>query len=140
MALPRRIGYSARGQPTKDAMRPPKHMDFNERRKAAVTAKQSLLEKFKAQPGPDDPTIAQKQAERLAIAAAREVRAAERRVAKEAEARRQAEEAAARAAEKKQREAEAAAALARQAAEQRALLAQQKAARDQRYAARKARR
>jgi hypothetical protein len=90
-------------------------MDFNERRKAAVTAKQSLLEKFKAQPGPDDPTIAQKQAERLAIAAAR-------------------------AAEKKQREAEAAAALARQAAEQRALLAQQKAARDQRYAARKARR
>ncbi len=121
-------------------MAAPKHMDFNERRKAAATAKQALLERFRAAPGPDDPSVAQRIAERQAIAEAREVRAAERRAAKEAEVRRLAAEEAARIAEQKAREAEAAALLAKKAAEERALEAQRKAARDQRYAARKARR
>jgi hypothetical protein len=107
-------------------MAAPKHMDFNERRKAAATAKQALLERFRAAPGPDDPSVAQ--------------RTAERRAAKEAEARRLAAEEAARIAEQKARDAEAAALLAKKAAEERALEVQRKAARDQRYAARKARR
>jgi hypothetical protein len=121
-------------------MAAPKHMDFNERRKAAATAKQALLERFRAHPGPDDPKIAQQIAERKAIAEAREARDAERKLAREAELRRLAAEEAARAAEQKQREAEAAALVAKQAAEERALEAQRKAARDSRYAARKARR
>ena len=107
-------------------MAAPKHMDFNERRKAAATAKQALLEKFRAHPGPDDPAVAQRLAERQAIIEAREARAAERKAAREAEARRLAAEAAARAAEQKAREAEAAALLAKQAAEERALEAQRK--------------
>jgi len=118
-------------------MAAPKHMDFNERRKAAQEARQAQLEKFRAQPKPDDPKVAEKIAERAAVMQARETRLAERKAAREAEAKRLAAEEAARIAAEKARIAEEA---ARKAAEERALEAQRKASRDARYAARKARR
>jgi len=107
-----------------------KEPSFSDRQKAAQQARQNILNKFKAQPGPDDPEVRQRQAEREAQAAAR---------AKAREAREAAK------AEQKAREAEAAAAaaaeLARQkeeeAARQLALEAEAKAKRDARYAARK---
>lgn len=117
-----------------------KHANFNDRASAAAKAKQVLIEKFRARPGPDDPAVLAKQAERQAIAEARERREQERKVAREAEAGR-------KAAEELERQAE----LARKAAEKTqeemerkasllALEAERKAARDARYAARKARR
>ena len=100
----------------------------------------ALLAKFKTRPAADDPEVLARQAERLAIAEARELRMAERR--------REREEAAARLAVEREAAAAAAAALmvereaaAREATRQEALLKlEQKAARDKRYAARKARR
>jgi DNA polymerase II small subunit/DNA polymerase delta subunit B len=116
-----------------------KHADFNDRATAAAKAKQALIEKFKSRPGPDDPSVQAKIAERLAIAEAREKREAERRAAKEAEAARKAAEelerqaeAARKAAEKTQEELDRKADLLR-------IEAERKAARDARYAARKAR-
>ena len=106
-------------------MRASKYTDFNKRRDAAATAKQALLERFKSRPGPDDPEVAQRVAERTQIAEARAAREAEKK--------------AARLAEQKAREAEAALQAAKLAAEKRALEAAQKAERDRRYAARKAR-
>jgi hypothetical protein len=105
---------------------------FADRQKAAQQAKRDLLNKFKAQPGQDDPEVAKRRAEREAIAANREkVRLA--REAEKAEAKRREEEAiaaeAARIAREKQEEEERAAALE----------ADQKAKRDARYAARKER-
>ena len=91
-------------------------------------------------PGPDDPAVKEREAERKAIAEARAVRAAERQAAREAEAARQAEMEAAKKAEEAARLAAEAAAKAEEAARQRALLAEQKAARDARYARRKAKR
>lgn len=112
---------------------------FDDRRNASLAAKQALLERFKARPAADDPEFLAKQAELKAISDAREARAAERRAEKAAEeAARKAAEAAKRAAaaaaeEERQR-------LARQAAFQNEeRLRAQKAARDARYAARKAR-
>src|SRR5919201_993099 len=49
-----------------------KEPGFADRQKAAQQAKKNLLNKFRAQPGPDDPTVAQRRAEREAIAARRE--------------------------------------------------------------------
>ncbi len=127
-----------------------RNVDFGDRLATAAAAKQALLEKAKAKA--NDPELLKKQAERAAIAAAREARENERREAKRAEeariaaereaARIAAEEAAAAAA------AEAAAAAAAAEAERAARRklkpvlteAEQKAARDARYAARKARR
>ena len=106
--------------------------NFNDRKEAAANAKRALLARFKAQPGPDDPAVQQRMAERAAIAEAREARMAERRVAREADEARKAEEA--RAAQ-----VAAAAAAAEAAARARELAIEQKAARDARYAARKAR-
>ena len=113
--------------------------DFNDRATAAAKAKQALIEKFRARPGPDDPAVQAKIAERLAVAAARDKREQERKIAREAEAVRLAAEEAARqvelarkAAEKTQEELDRKAALL-------ALEAERKAARDARYAARKAR-
>src|SRR5437660_12182346 len=107
-----------------------KEPDFADRQKAAQQAKQNLLNKFRAQPGPDDPAVAARLAERAAVAAAR---------AKAQEARDAAK------AEKKRREAlalpEAAATLVREkkgeAAPQAARKGQQKANEDARYPARK---
>jgi membrane protein involved in colicin uptake len=114
--------------------------DLEKRQSAAAAAKKALLERFRA--ASEDPRIAEKQAERAAIVAAREKRMAEREAAKRAREAEQAAEAArlaeaerlARIEEEKLQaliEAEKAEAEAR-------LLAEQKAARDARYAARKA--
>ncbi|WJR75025.1 DUF6481 family protein [Bradyrhizobium sp. NP1] len=109
-----------------------KEPGFADRQKAAQRAKQSLMSKFRAQPGPDDPEVARRRAEREAIA----VKKAEAKAAREAaraEQQRREEEAAAQEAVRIERE--------RQEATERlaALEAEQKAKRDARYAARKAR-
>jgi len=44
---------------------------FADRQKAAQEARKNLLNKFKSQPGPDDPSVAAKRAEREALAAKR---------------------------------------------------------------------
>ncbi|MBA3517683.1 MAG: hypothetical protein H0T75_08600 [Rhizobiales bacterium] len=113
-----------------------KEADFGDRKNAAANAKKALLEKFRAKPGPDDPAVQERQAQRQAVSEAREARAAERKAAKVA----------AEAAEKSAREAAVKAEGERLAAEEAEneaeaarLKAEQKAARDARYAARKAR-
>ncbi|HEY4202510.1 MAG TPA: DUF6481 family protein [Devosiaceae bacterium] len=103
-----------------------KDNSFEERRKASLEAKKQLLKKFEAAPKPDDPEMLAKRAEREAIARAREERQAER-------ARLKAEVAAAK-------QAEIDAQAAAEAAKRRVLTPEeQKAERDRRYAARKAR-
>src|SRR3954454_10242989 len=62
---------------------------FADRQKAAQQAKQAILEKFRAQPGPDDPAVKQRQAEREAQA---EARAKAREAREAAKAARKAEE------------------------------------------------
>lgn len=113
---------------------------FNERQTASAEAKRAVLAKFQSRPPADDPAVQARAAERRAIAEARDARMAERRVEREAEAaRREAERLAAEAADAERRKAE----EASQAEEARAaalLKLEQKAARDARYAARKARR
>ncbi|MFC6488916.1 DUF6481 family protein, partial [Nitratireductor sp. GCM10026969] len=52
--------------------------DFDDRRKHAAQARQAMLEKFRAAPGPDDPRMVEKRREREAIAKARAERQAER--------------------------------------------------------------
>lgn len=124
--------------------------NFSERLGASNEAKRALLEKFKTRPAADDPAILAKQAERKTILEAREKREAEKarlkqeRLAREAvereerhkldeEARLKAEaEAAELARARDAEEAERVAGLL-------ALEAEQKAKRDARYAARKAR-
>ena len=113
-----------------------KDLGFNERLSSAASAKRALLEKHKAQPRPDDPSVVEQRAARQALVAAREARNAERKAAKEMEAKRLAEEKAIREATEKKEQAERA--IAEEAARVE-LLAQQKIARDARYAARKAR-
>ena len=106
--------------------------NFDDRISAAAAAKQALLERFKARPSTDDPAWIAQQEALKAIADARDIRAAERKAAKEEEARRVAAELAAK---KAAELAEAAAAKARAVATE----AERKAARDAKYAARKAR-
>jgi len=96
-----------------------KEKGFGERLSAAADARRAALERFRARPGPDDPAVVARRAARQAVSEAREARAAEREAAREAEAAR-------RTAERADRDA--------------ALEAERKAARDARYAARKARR
>jgi hypothetical protein len=117
-----------------------KNNTFNDRASASAKAKTALLEKFRAKPAPDDPEVLARQAERQAIIEAREARAAERKLAKEAEAAEAARLEALKVEEQKRLEAEAA--LAKQEAAKRAAEAAlaAKAARDAKYAARKARR
>jgi hypothetical protein len=107
-----------------------KEPGFTDRQKAAQQAKQNLLNKFRAQPGPDDPEVAKRRAEREAVAAKREQMKLDREAAKAEQARLKADAAtaeAARIAREKEEESE------RQAA----MEADQKAKRDARYAARK---
>jgi len=107
-----------------------KEPSFADRQKAAMQARQDILNKFRAKPGLDDPEVQRRQAEREAQAAVR----AKAREAKEAAK-----------AEQKRLEAEAAAAEAARVAREKeeeaarlvALEAEQKAKRDARYAARK---
>jgi hypothetical protein len=116
-----------------------KDPDFQQRQSSASTAKKEMLEKFRAAAG--DPAVAERQAARVALKEARQVRAAEREAAKQARQIEQAEQAARAAELKLESEREAArleAAMAADKAEQEILLAaEQKAARDARYAARK---
>lgn len=114
--------------------------NFADRIGAAEAAKKAAIEQFRARPGPDDPAVAAQRAARVATARARDIRSAERQAAREAEAVRHAAEQAAEAAEQVAREVEARRLLAEAAGRAKALEAEQKAARDGRYAARKARR
>ena len=107
-----------------------KEPGFTDRQKAAQQAKRNLMEKFRAQPGPDDPDVAKRRAEREAIAAKRETARLEREAARAEQARLEAEVAAAEAARMAREKEEEAARLE-------ALEAEQKAKRDARYAARK---
>jgi Family of unknown function (DUF6481) len=114
-------------------MKPFRHDKFSERLTTAADAKAALLEKFRARPAPDSPEALARQAELQAIADAREARNAERWAARAAEAAKQA-------AEEKARAAEEAARAAQEKARAAAMAQEQKAARDARYAARRARR
>lgn len=112
-----------------------KEKTFTDRLSTANAAKRAMLEKFRAQPKLDDPVVQERLAAQVALAKAREARIAERkaqreaeRIAHEAEMKRLAEEKAAAEAEERRLEGDRAIAL----------LAEQKAARDARYAARKA--
>ena len=107
-----------------------KEPSFADRQKAALEARKSILEKFRAKPGLNDPAVLQRQAEREAQAAERAKAKLAREAAKAEQKAREAE-AAAEAAAQILREQEAAAAA------EFALEAERKAARDARYAARK---
>jgi hypothetical protein len=112
--------------------------ELSERRAAAAQAKEQLLKKFGAAPKSSDPDMVDRRAKRVAVAAAREARRAEReRSVQENLARQTAEaEAIARAAsaEADAREADARNRIARVLTDE----AERKAERDRRYAARKA--
>jgi hypothetical protein len=116
-----------------------KNDTFNDRLTTAAAAKNAMLARFRARPGPDDPAVIQRQKAQAAIDLAREARAAERKAAREAEAARKLAEQAAAAAELKAKAAEQAALDAAAVRRAAALAAEQKQARDARYAARKAR-
>ena len=116
-----------------------KEKGFNERLGAAAEARKAQLAKFRAKPGPDDPAAIERQAARRAAAIARDARAAERKTAKAQAIAKEAERHDAEQAERAMREADALRASADQAARDVTTLAEQKTARDARYAARKAR-
>lgn len=109
-----------------------KEPSFADRQKAALEARKSILEKFKAKPGPNDPAVQKRQAEREAQAATRAAAKLAREAAKAEQIRLEAELAEQAAAEKLRLQAE-------EAARELVLQAEQKAARDARYAARKKR-
>ena len=73
-------------------MKPPKNTNFQDRLTVAAKAKTAMREKFQARPGPDDPAVIERQAAQMAIAAAREARTQERKLAREADAARLAAE------------------------------------------------
>jgi hypothetical protein len=107
-----------------------KEPSFADRQKAALEARKNILNKFRAKPGPDDPAVLKRQAEREALAADRTKARLAREAAKAEQAAREAEAAAQAAAELVREKEEA-------AARELALEAERKAARDARYAARK---
>ena len=109
-------------------MRNLKGTSFDDRLSAAANAKKAELEKFRARSGVNDPAFAERQAARHAISVARDARTAERNASRLASIAHEAAENAARDAE-----------VARQTAHNVALQADRRAARDARYAARKAR-
>ena len=63
-------------------MKNPTDRSFTDRQANSAAAKQALLERFKARPGPDDPIMQQRRAERQAVADARAVRDAEKAAAR----------------------------------------------------------
>ncbi|GHD58202.1 hypothetical protein GCM10017083_40810 [Thalassobaculum fulvum] len=116
---------------------------FSARLSSAAQAKQDSLKRARAIARPGDPALAERQLARQRAAAARDARQAEREAARAAEIERRAAERAAKdferlAAEAAETERLAAEAEARALALE-AVKVQQKAARDARYAARKAR-
>lgn len=124
-------------------MKNARNNDLSDRRAAAAQAKSALLNAYRAAKTAADPARLERQAERIAIAAAREERRLERERVKRIEAERLTAEAAAR-----QAAIEAAARAeieAREAAEKNRIArvledeAARKAERDRRYANRKAR-
>lgn len=113
-----------------------KEKSFSDRLTAANAAKQAALDRFRSRPGPDDPEVLKRREERMAIAAARAAREAEKQAKREAEAAARAEQEAKERVEREARERrDAIEKMIREAAE----AAERKAARDARYAARKAR-
>lgn len=118
-------------------MRNVKGQSFSDRIENQNKAKQALIKKMQSAPKPDDPeVIARREAKAAQMAAnqaAREKRRAEKEAAEKAEAERIAAEEAAKKYEEERAKREEAEKLV-------ALLDAQKAARDARYAARKARR
>ncbi|MFO1151692.1 MAG: DUF6481 family protein [Alsobacter sp.] len=110
-------------------------VSFNDRMTASENARRAMRERFVATSQANDPSAAERRAQRAAVALAREQRQREREERAAAEKVQKAEAAALAEAELELR-------TTLEAAEreerQRDLLAQQKAARDARYAARKA--
>lgn len=118
---------------------PFKGSKYEDRREAAADAKKALIERFKARPPADDPAVLARAAERKAIQEAREIRTVERaRLKAEDDVRRAMEDTARHVAEAAAAE-EAATRAAEQTARDEAIRAERKAARDAKYAARKAR-
>jgi DNA polymerase II small subunit/DNA polymerase delta subunit B len=116
------------------------YRNFDDRRQNSQNAKAALLEKFKARPPQDDPDVIAKAKQRQEIAQARDDRARERERIRVETERKAAEE------KRLREEAELKAQIEREEAEATALAArkaqeaeERKAARDARYAARKAR-
>jgi hypothetical protein len=112
---------------------------FDDRLGAAAKAKKAELEKFRVRSGANDPAFAERQAARHAVGVARDARTAERNASRLAGLARDAAEQTARDAAVEAEEAARAAEIVKQAADDVALQAERKAARDTRYAARKAR-
>jgi hypothetical protein len=138
-------GYSPIARTTRDDTRGAfKGGNWKERLNTAASAKQAALEKFRARPSPDGPVAVERRAARVATRVAREARIVERNAARASENARLVVESAARAADEARQAAEQAAAAAALESERAAsaleLKAQQKTARDIRYAKRKARR
>ena len=113
-----------------------KEKTHNDRLSSAQTAKRAALDAFRARTAADDPAALERQANRLAVARARDIRLAERKATREAEAAKAAAEAAAR---KIELAAQNAAAEAERSARDKIREEEQKIARDARYAARKSR-
>ena len=106
-----------------------KEPSFADRQKAAQEARQNILNKFRSQPGPDDPAVMQRQAERQAQAAERAKAKLAREAAKAEQARLKPRPPRGRSQAAREKE--------EAAAKEVALEAERKAARDARYAARK---
>ena len=118
--------------------------DISERLATAKKAKDAALSHFRSRPAENDPAVIERKAAQIAVGLARDARIAQREAAKLADKERQALELKAREDEATRVALELAerTSLERQAEADRevTLLAEQKAARDARYAARKARR
>jgi hypothetical protein len=83
----RRHRYIAASQPHKrDRMNSYKGSGFADRLSMAAKARKAQLDRFRAQPGANDPAVADRNADRAAASIARETRVAERKAAKQAEA------------------------------------------------------
>ena len=124
--------------------------NFSDRIKASTTARAALIDKMKSRPGPEDPQVLARAAERRAIHEARIARQAEKdrlreeQLAREAEEKRRREEEELAAAIAREEELERQRIAAEEARRERlkvtaVTLADQKARRDDRYAARKSR-
>ncbi|MGE0701060.1 MAG: DUF6481 family protein [Hyphomicrobiaceae bacterium] len=119
-------------------MRNFKEKSLTDRLTDKAAAKQALIRKMQARPGPDDPSVLARAAQRKAIAEAREVRLAAKAAAAEQAAIEQAARDAAAEAERIRAAEEAALAEQARLDAEVALEADRKRARDLRYAARKA--
>ena len=116
-----------------------KGTSFDDRLGAAANAKKAELEKFRARSGTNDPAFAERQSARHAIRVARDARTSERNASRLADVAHEAAEKTARDAAVEAEQTASDAEVARHAAHDVALQAEHKAARDARYAARKAR-